>query len=263
MTSYNTILVTKENRVTVIELNRPESRNAINGQMAKELEQAFLDFNKDDGALAAVITGRGSSFCGGADLKVMGDKDLRTIVTSDGSGNGPIGPSRMFINKPVIAAVNGFAVAGGLELSLIADIRIADEDAVFGVFCRRWGVPLIDGGTIRLPRLVGMGFAMDMILSGRGVPADEALAMGLVNRVVAQGKSLDKALEYAETLTQFPQECMLADRRSAYLHWGLPLDSALRQEGALGAPIVEREGVFGAARFADGEGRHGRSVEDE
>ena len=168
-----------------------------------------------------------------------------------------MGPTRLALSKPLIAAVSGYAVAGGLELALTADMRVAEKSAVFGVFCRRWGVPLIDGGTVRLPRLVGMGRAMDMILTGRPVTADEALSMGLVNRVVPEGQSREAAEKLAQEIAAFPQQCMLADRHSAISQWDLPLDAALRQEGRLGAPIVAAEGKSGAKRFVRGAGRHG------
>lgn len=168
-----------------------------------------------------------------------------------------MGPTRLALAKPLIAAVNGYAVAGGLELALLADLRVADEDAVFGVFCRRWGVPLIDGGTVRLPRIVGMGRALDMILTGRAVAAPEAMTMGLVNRVVPTGQALSAAQQLSRQIAAFPQQCMLTDRASAYGQWDVPLDQALRREGASGAPIVFAEGESGAARFADGAGRHG------
>lgn len=168
-----------------------------------------------------------------------------------------MGPSRMALSKPLIAAVSGYAVAGGLELALLADLRVCEQDSTFGVFCRRWGVPLIDGGTVRLPRIVGQGRALDMILTGRPVGADEALSCGLVNRVVETGTALEGARAIADQLVQFPQECLLIDRSSAYRSFDLPLDAALRAEGAAGAPVVEREGVAGAARFESGAGRHG------
>jgi enoyl-CoA hydratase len=204
-----------------------------------------------------VLTGAGGNFCAGADLSAVGDPARRNELDTEGGGSGPMGPTRMALSKPLIAAVNGYAVAGGLELALLADLRVADDDAVFGVFCRRWGVPLIDGGTVRLPRIVGMGRALDMILSGRPVGAPEALAMGLVNRVTPPGGALAAAQELAHQLAAFPQQCMLADRRSAYVQWDMPLAEALRREGAQGVPMVFAEGEAGAARFAGGAGRHG------
>jgi enoyl-CoA hydratase len=187
----------------------------------------------------------------------VGDPARRNELDLQGGGSGPMGPTRMALSKPLIAAVNGYAVAGGLELALLADLRVADEDATFGVFCRRWGVPLIDGGTVRLPRIVGMGRALDLILTGRPVGAAEALGMGLVNRVTPPGGALAAAQALARQLAAFPQQCMLADRRSAYEQWDMPLAEALRREGAQGVPMVFAEGEAGAARFAGGAGRHG------
>jgi enoyl-CoA hydratase len=225
--------------------------------MAAELRAAFIQFEEDSTLCAAVITGAGGHFCAGADLGAVGDPALRNALEPDGGGAGPMGPTRMALSKPLIAAVDGYAVAGGLELALLADLRVAGEDAVFGVFCRRWGVPLIDGGTVRLPRIVGMGRALDMILTGRAVMAPEAMAMGLVNRIAAAGEALIAAQEMARLIAAFPQKCMLTDRASAYGQWDLPLDQALRREGALGTPVVFAEGEAGAARFAQGAGRHG------
>ncbi|MFS2208242.1 crotonase/enoyl-CoA hydratase family protein [Variovorax sp. Varisp36] len=246
-----------EDTVCTITLNRANKRNAVDGSMAAELREAFERFEADDALRVAVLTGAGGNFCAGADLSAVGDPARRNELDPQGGGSGPMGPTRMALSKPLIAAVNGHAVAGGLELALLADLRVADEDAVFGVFCRRWGVPLIDGGTVRLPRIVGMGRALDMILSGRAVGAAEALAMGLVNRVTPPGGALAAAQELARQLAAFPQRCMLADRRSAYEQWDLPLAEALRREGALGVPMVFAEGEAGAARFARGAGRHG------
>ena len=243
--------------VCTLTLNRPDKRNAVNGIVAAELRESFERFEADDALRVAILTGAGGHFCAGADLGAVGNPDERNELDPEGGGSGPMGPTRMALSKPLIAAVNGYAVAGGLELALLADLRVADDDAVFGVFCRRWGVPLIDGGTVRLPRLVGMGRALDMILTGRPVSATEALAMGLVNRVTPPGGALAAAQELARQLAAFPQRCMLADRRSAYEQWDLPLAEALRREGAQGAPMVFAEGETGAARFAGGAGRHG------
>jgi len=243
--------------VFTVTLNRPDKRNAVDGAVAAELREAFEHFEADDSLRVAVLTGAGGHFCAGADLTAVGDPLRRNDLDPEGGGSGPMGPTRMALSKPLIAAVNGYAVAGGLELALLADLRVADEDAVFGVFCRRWGVPLIDGGTVRLPRIVGMGRALDMILTGRPVGASEALAMGLVSRTTPSGGALAAAQELARQLAAFPQQCMLADRRSAYAQWDLPLDEALRREGAQGVPIVSAEGEAGAARFAGGAGRHG------
>lgn len=241
----------------IITMNRPERRNAIDGPMADALRVAFTRFESDPTLRVAILHGAGDAFCAGADLHAVGDPTRRNELTSDGSGLGPMGPTRMALSKPLIAAISGHAVAGGLELALLADMRVADESAVFGVFCRRWGVPLIDGGTVRLPRLIGMGRSLDMILTGRAVDATEALQIGLVNRVVAKGEVLHTTRELARQIAAFPQACMLADRESAYQQWNLPLDEALRHEGAAGYRIVFEEGVSGAARFASGAGRHG------
>lgn len=243
--------------VCTLTLNRPDKRNAVNGIVAAELRESFERFEADDALRVAILTGAGGHFCAGADLGAVGNPDERNELDPEGGGSGPMGPTRMALSKPLIAAVNGYAVAGGLELALLADLRVADDDAVFGVFCRRWGVPLIDGGTVRLPRLVGMGRALDMILTGRPVSATEALAMGLVNRVTPPGGALAAARELALQIAAFPQQCMLADRRSAYEQWDMPLAEALRREGAQGVPIVFAEGEAGAARFAGGAGRHG------
>jgi enoyl-CoA hydratase len=242
--------------VCTITLNRPDKRNAVNGPMAADLRTAFERFQDDDALRVAVLAGAGGHFCAGADLGAIADPNLRNELESDGGGSGPMGPTRMTLTKPLIAAVNGYAVAGGLELALLADLRVADEDAVFGVFCRRWGVPLIDGGTVRLPRIVGMGRALDMILTGRPVAAAEALSIGLVNRLTLSGGALAVAQELACQIAAFPQQCMLVDRRSAYEQWDLPLSAALRREGAQGVPIVFAEGEAGAARFTEGAGRH-------
>jgi enoyl-CoA hydratase len=243
--------------VCTLTLNRPDKRNAVNGIVAAELRQAFERFEADDALRVAILTGAGGHFCAGADLGAVGNPGERNELDPEGGGSGPMGPTRMALSKPLIAAVNGYAVAGGLELALLADLRVADDDAVFGVFCRRWGVPLIDGGTVRLPRIVGMGRALDMILTGRPVSATEALAMGLVNRVTPPGGALAAARALALQIAAFPQQCMLADRRSAYAQWDLPLADALQREGAQGVPIVFAEGEAGAARFAGGSGRHG------
>ena len=244
--------------VCTITLDSPERRNAVDGPMARELRDAFHSFEEDEDLSVAVLHGAGGTFCAGADLTSVTDPERRHELDPAGLGDGPMGPSRMALSKPVIAAVAGHAVAGGLELALLADMRVAEEDAVFGVFCRRWGVPLIDGGTVRLPRVVGQGRALDMILTGRPVDAREALQMGLANRVVPVGESLTAAHDLAEQIAAFPQLCMRTDRESAYRQWDLPLDAALRSEGAAGVPVVMAEGADGAQRFVDGAGRHGR-----
>lgn len=243
--------------VTTLTLHRPAQRNAVDGPTALALRRAFEAFEADDGQRVAVLTGGGGHFCAGADLAAMADPARRNVVSADGSGPGPMGPTRMAFAKPVIAAIEGYAVAGGLELALMCDLRVAARSAVFGVFCRRWGVPLIDGGTVRLPRLIGMGRALDLILTGRAVAADEALAMGLANRVVDDGQALAAAQALALQIAGFAQQCMLADRASAHGQWNLPLAEALQREGALGFDAVHAEGLAGAARFAAGAGRHG------
>ena len=244
--------------VCVITINQPHKRNAVDGPTALELRAAFERFEADDTLRVAILTGADGCFCAGADLTSVGDPARRHELDPEGGGKGPMGPSRMALSKPLVAAIEGYAVAGGLELALLADLRVAAEDAVLGVFCRRWGVPLIDGGTVRLPRVVGMGRALDLILTGRPVGAAEALGMGLVNRVTPRGEALAAARQLAREISVFPQQCMLADRRSAYAQWDLPLAEALRQEGRNGAPIVAAEGAAGARRFAGGAGRHGR-----
>ncbi|HCL86787.1 MAG TPA: crotonase/enoyl-CoA hydratase family protein [Comamonadaceae bacterium] len=252
------VLFEADGPVCQITLNRPAKRNAAHGPMAGALRDAFRRFEADANLRVAVLHGAGGHFCAGADLAAVSDPALRNELDPEGGGTGPMGPTRMALSKPLIAAISGYAVAGGLELALLADLRVADEDATLGVFCRRWGVPLIDGGTVRLPRIVGMGRALDLILTGRPVAAPEALAMGLVNRVTPAGGALAAALALARQIAAFPRQCMLADRASAYAQWDLPLAQALRQEGRLGTSLVAAEGADGAARFAAGAGRHGR-----
>jgi enoyl-CoA hydratase len=242
--------------VTVVTINRPEVRNAVDGPTAHALAEAFRTFEADETARVAVLTGAGGFFCAGADLKGLGEGRANRI---DPEGDGPMGPSRMVFSKPVIAAVAGHAVAGGLELALLCDLRVVEEDAVFGVFCRRWGVPLIDGGTVRLPRLIGLSHALDMILTGRPVGAREALAMGLANRVVAPGRALDEAVSLGEQLARFPPRCLLSDRRSAYESLSLPFGDAMANEFRLGLETIRTgETLAGAGRFAHGAGRHGQ-----
>lgn len=253
----NPVSVLTDGPVCTIIINRPEKRNAVDRPTATALHQAFEAFDRDDTLKVAVLAGAGGTFCAGADLAALGDPSLRNEMDEQGQGPGPMGPSRMLLSKPVIAAVDGYAVAGGLELALLCDLRVAEESAVFGVFCRRWGVPLVDGGTVRLPRVVGQGHALDMILTGRPVPADEALRMGLANRVVADGQALEEAQKLARQIAGFPQQCLRADRLSAYQQWDYDLPEALRREGAGGFPIVQAEAIAGAARFAQGAGRHG------
>ena len=244
--------------VAIVTIDRRDVRNAVDGPTATALADAFRRFDSDDALAVAVLTGAGGTFCAGADLKAVATGNgnrVRDDVTQDG----PMGPSRMLLDKPVVAAVEGHAVAGGLELAVWCDLRVAAEDAVFGVYCRRWGVPLIDGGTIRLPRLIGHSRAMDLILTGRGVSGDEAVAMGLVNRLAPKGGALDAAVALAHDLSALPQGCLRSDRRSAYEQWALPIDDALARETELGLEVIRSgETQAGAARFAAGAGRHGQ-----
>lgn len=249
------VRVEKNGPVTTVILHRPEVRNAVDGPTAEALAEAFRAFDADADAKVGVLYGDAGTFCAGADLKAVSAGRLNPLSPE---GDGPLGPSRMLLGKPVIAALSGHAVAGGLELALWCDLRVAEEDAVLGVFCRRWGVPLIDGGTVRLPRLIGLSHALDLILTGRPVSAREALGMGLVNRVVPPGGAREAAEQLAHQLAAFPQACLRADRASAYAQAGLPLAQALRQEFEGGREVVEREGRAGAERFASGAGRHGR-----
>lgn len=244
-------------------LSRPEARNAVDRPTAEALCAAFEDFAADPSARAAVLWGEGGTFCAGADLKAIGGERGNRIEPPRAGepGQGPMGPTRLELDKPVIAAVSGHAVAGGLELALWCDLRVVEADAVLGVFCRRWGVPLIDGGAVRLPRLIGLSRAMDLILTGRPVGAAEAERIGLANRVVASGQARGAAEALAAQLAAFPQACLRSDRRAALRQHGLPLDEALALEFALGVPSLEAEGVAGAARFAEGAGRHGRFVD--
>ena len=253
----DTVLVDHDGPICTITLNCPEKRNAVDGPTAALLRQAFEAFEADAGQLVAVLHGAGGNFCAGADLKAVGDPQRGHYLDPEGGPPGPMGPSRMQFSKPVIAAVSGFAVAGGLERALMCDLRIAEASAQFGVFCRRWGVPVIDGGTVRLPRIVGQGRALDMILTGRAVGADEALQIGLANRLVADGEALAAARSLARDIAAFPQQCMNADRLSAYRQWDYELAEALRREGAGGYPVVRAEALAGARRFAGGAGRHG------
>lgn len=246
--------------IAVVTIDRPEVRNAVDVPTAKALAEAFRRFDSDEDARVAVLTGARGYFCAGADLKAVAGGELRDFSPE---ADGPMGPTRMRLGKPVIAAIEGHAVAGGLELALWCDLRVVAEDAVLGVFCRRFGVPLIDLGTIRLPRLIGHSRAMDLILTGRAVSAEEAASMGLANRVVASGASLEQAIELAEQIASHPQRCMRTDRRSAIEQWDLSEDDAMRNELELGVATIESgETVSGAQRFRDGAGRHG-SFEDE
>jgi enoyl-CoA hydratase len=250
------LIIEKNDRITIITINRPEVRNAVDGRTAAELADAFRSFEADEGSDVAVLTGAGGHFCAGADLKAISEGTNPNRIEE--AGDAPMGPSRMLLSKPVIAAVAGYAVAGGLELACWCDLRIAEKSAVFGVFCRRWGVPLIDGGTIRLPRLIGLSRALDLILTGRPVSAEEALAMGLANRVVQDGSALREAVGLASSLARFPQACLRHDRRSAYEQFDLGLVDAFLNEFRLGMETIRsNETLTGAQRFAQGKGRHG------
>ncbi|MFG2953890.1 crotonase/enoyl-CoA hydratase family protein [Streptomyces sp. NPDC048291] len=243
----------RQGPVTTVVLSRPGVRNAVDGPTAAELAAAFREFEADDEARVAVLWGEGGTFCAGADLKAMGAGQGNRVAED---GDGPMGPTRLRLSKPVIAAIAGHAVAGGLELALWCDLRVAEEDAVFGVFCRRWGVPLIDGGTVRLPRLIGTSRAMDLVLTGRPVPAPEAYEMGLANRLVPPGRSREAAEELAASLAAFPQACLRSDRASVLDQEGLDEPAALGAEIRRGMGVLA-EGLEGAARFAAGAGRHG------
>jgi enoyl-CoA hydratase len=249
-----TIRVERKGWVTTVVIDRPQVRNAVDRPTAEALAAAFVAFDADPEARVAVLVGDHGTFCAGADLKaIAGGRGNR--IAAD--GDGPMGPTRMWLRKPVIAALSGHAVAGGLELALWCDLRVADDDTILGVFCRRWGVPLIDGGTIRLPRIIGMSRALDLILTGRAVSATEALAMGLVNRVVAPGTARAAAETLAAELAVLPQGALQGDRMSAYEQWDLAWPEAITNELAHGARALA-EGVAGAARFADGAGRRGQ-----
>ena len=248
--------------VTVVTLDRPDVRNAVDAATAHALYEAFLAFEADDGARVAVFHGEHGHFCAGWDLQAAAQLTQSALghldfAVDDEQPPGPMGPTRLLLSKPAIAAVSGAAVAGGMELALWCDMRVIEEDAYFGVYCRRFGVPLIDGGTVRLPRLVGMGHAMDLILTGRKVEAAEALQMGLANRVVPRGRAREAAIELALQLAKFPQATMLADRMNAHEQWGKPLAEALRTEWERSKHRIG-DGIAGAQRFAAGEGRHGK-----
>nr|WP_281371628.1 crotonase/enoyl-CoA hydratase family protein [Petropleomorpha daqingensis] len=251
------VTVERDGPVTTVRLSRPSARNAVDGPTAAALADAFRAFDADDEAAVAVLHGEGGTFCAGADLKAVG---TATGNRTEPDGDGPMGPTRLRLSKPVIAAIAGHAVAGGLELALWCDLRVADETAVFGVYCRRWGVPLIDGGTVRLPRIVGRGRALDLILSGRSVDAAEALAIGLVNRLVPAGEALAAAQGLARQLAAFPQTCLREDRASVLEQEGLDEAAALANEFRHGLISIAADTAAGAARFAGGEGRHGAGV---
>lgn len=252
------VTIQKKNRICRITINREQVKNAVDGPTAKALADAFRDFEQDKESDVAILAGAGNTFCAGADLKAVANHSEGRFNTLVEEGDGPMGPSRMVLSKPVIAAIAGYAVAGGLELALWCDMRVMEETAVMGVFCRRFGVPLIDGGTVRLPRLIGMSRAMDLILTGRPVKADEALSMGLVNRIVGHGQGIAAAEELAATIAGFPQTCMRSDRMSAYEQWNLPLEDALRNEFKRGLSVINSgETLSGAERFSKGIGKHG------
>ena len=272
----NAVSVTTRGSITVVTLNRPDVRNAVDADTAQLLYDAFVSFDEDPNSRVAVFHGAHGHFCAGWDLQAgarlaqqgastrdafsglnFSPADYAQAGNSSAGPQGPMGPSRLMLSKPVIAAVSGAAVAGGMELALWCDMRVMEDDAYFGVFCRRFGVPLIDGGTVRLPRLIGMGHAMDLILTGRKVEAPEALAMGLCNRVVPKGTALEAAVALAEQLAGFPQQTMLADRASAYAQWDMDLPHALHQEWERGKACIA-SGLEGAGRFAAGAGRHGK-----
>jgi enoyl-CoA hydratase/carnithine racemase len=250
--------------ISIITINRPQRKNAVDPATAKKLYDAILAFEADATQKVCVLTGTGDTFCAGADLHNVAQKTTdsppaENLQPVNDRNLGPMGPSRLIVQKPVIAAVAGYAVAGGLELCLLADMRVVEEDAIFGVFCRRWGVPLIDGGTVRLQAIVGLGRALDLILTGRPVGAQEALAMGLANRVVPKGQALQQALDIAKQLIAFPELCMNTDRRSAYYsaYEASSFQDAMSQEFNAGVKVVSKEAIAGAAKFSKGSGRHG------
>ncbi len=244
-----------DDAVAIITIDRPEVRNAVDGPTAVRLAEAFRRFEDDEDLAVAVLTGAGGTFCAGADLNAISDGRGNRV---EADGDGPMGPTRMLLDKPVIAAVEGHAVAGGLELAVWCDLRVAATDAVFGVYCRRWGVPLVDGGTVRLPRLIGHSHALDLILTGRGVSGEEAQRLGLANRLAEPGAAQADAIVLAHEIAALPQVCLRNDRRSSYEQAGLDLDGALRRETELGlATLRSGESLEGATRFAEGAGRHG------
>jgi enoyl-CoA hydratase len=249
------IRIEKTESVATIILSRPEAKNAIDRKTAEELADAFRDFEADPSLKAAVLCGDHGTFCSGADLKAIAAGNPNRL---DPRGDAPLGPTRMFLSKPTVAAISGYAVAGGLELALMCDLRVADEDAIMGVFCRRWGVPLTDGGTVRLPRLIGLSRALDLILTGRPVSAREALEFGLVNRVSEKGRCREVAEELARSISRFPQSCLRNDRMSAYEQFDLTFDEAMANEFQKGLQTLKSgETVQGAGMFSRGMGRHG------
>lgn len=259
MTAYENLNVRDEGTIRIVSIDRPHCKNAVDGATATALYRAFLDFEKDETASVAILTGEEGTFCAGADLKKLAAEVGGNPIEQGSIGSlGPMGPTRLCLSKPVIAAVEGHAVAGGMELALWCDLRIMAEDATFGIYCRRFGVPLVDMGTVRLPRLIGQSRALDLILTGRPVPADEALQIGLANRITKKGQSLKAALELAQQISRFPQVCLRNDRRSVYDQWHLSHEEALSNELELGLQTVgSGETVDGASRFSGGTGRHG------
>ncbi|EGG23102.1 Putative enoyl CoA-hydratase [Cavenderia fasciculata] len=265
----NVIIVDKtkylQDGIVVIKLNREKNaRNAVDRETADRLSMAFREFDGDDRFKVAILYGGDKVFCAGADLKKisLGDESQMNRLQAD--GDAPMGCTRMLLGKPVITGISGYCVAGGLELALWSDLRVASRDAIFGVFCRRWGVPLIDGGTVRLPRLVGHSRAMDLILTGRPVTAEEAFNIGLVNRLVdTPNQVLDKCIELAKLIGSFPQNCLRSDRLSVYQQHNLSLNDALSNEFKLGYPSLQKDGVGGSSRFAQGMGRHGKFIESK
>ncbi len=250
------IKIERQGRIRIVTIDRAGARNAVDRPTAAELAEAFRDFDADQESDVAILTGAGGNFCAGADLKALSRGEGNSMSED---GDGPMGPTRMLLSKPVIAAVEGYAVAGGIELALWCDLRVAASNAIFGVFCRRFGVPLVDLGTIRLPRLIGQSHALDLILTGRGVSGEEALRMGLANRLTEPGRALEGALELAQTLSSFPQGCMRSDRMSVYEQWPLDWREAMLNEFRRGREVVASgETRSGASRFASGEGRHGK-----
>ncbi|KAL4235237.1 hypothetical protein ACF0H5_006875 [Mactra antiquata] len=257
--TYKNILVDKVGGIMTIAINRPEKRNCVNPATAKELVQAFNNFEKDEESKVAVLHGKGGNFCAGYDLSSLASSEITDLQLEYSGGQAPMGPSRMCFSKPVIACIDGYAVAGGLELALLCDLRVVEESSIMGVFCRRFGVPLIDGGTVRLQKLIGLSRAMDLILTGQGISGKEAYEIGLANRVTATGSGLSEAINMAQTLLKFPQKCMNTDRQSAYnaAYNAVSLDDALQYEYENGIKVVLEESLPGAQKFTQGVGKHG------
>ncbi len=250
------IIVEKKSRITTVTIDRPEVKNAIDGPTANELSNAFKEFEADEESDIAILYGANGCFCSGADLKEIAKSEASHRLEM--TGDGPMGPSRLILNKPVIAAISGYAVAGGMELALWCDMRVVEKNAIFGVFCRRWGVPLVDGGTVRLPRLIGQSRALDLILTGRPVYSEEALAIGLANRIVDEGCALVAAEALAKEIIKHPQTCLRNDRLRMYEQWNMNLDDALAHEFQHGLKVIESKEAFeGAKKFQNGQGRHG------